>query len=179
MDPILALKAPIPVEKPVDFAEKAIEMQLLNHRAPVNLTKMSERAADTNRLSFMSATPMQDNNRLSAIRNNLEEGAISKDKSDLRYTYTCKLARYKADGIELYDKELKYIRNTKVFRDLVWVDQVKERAEVSKTFYPTNAGNFEEVLDLLRFEECDYDKGVKWMVDFEIRNAEYDHDYKV
>jgi len=44
------------------------------------------------------------------------------------------------------------MRNTKVFRDLNWVDQVKERAEVSKTFYPTGSGNLEEIIDLLRFE---------------------------
>jgi hypothetical protein len=52
----------------------------------------------------------------------------SKDRCDIRYTYINKLAKYTHAGIELYCKELKAIRNIKVFRDLNWVDQVKERA---------------------------------------------------
>lgn len=32
---------------------------------------------------------------------------------------------------------------------------------------------------MMRFEECDYDKGVKWLIDFEIRNVVYDKEYKV
>lgn len=35
------------------------------------------------------------------------------------------------------------------------------------------------MIDVLRFEECDYDKGVKWLVDVKIKDAEYDKDYKV
>jgi hypothetical protein len=141
-------------------------MQLLSNRTPFNFTRMSERAVDTNRLSFMSSTPMNANQRLSAIRNNLgDEPNNTKDRTNINYTYINKLAKYTRDGIELYDKELKYIRNTKVFRDLNWVNQIKERAEVAKTFYPTNSPNLDSIIDLLRFEECDYDKGVKWLVD--------------
>jgi hypothetical protein len=119
-------------------------MQLLSNRTPFNFTRMSERAVDTNRLSFMSSTPMNANQRLSAIRNNLgDEPNSTKDRTNINYTYINKLAKYTRDGIELYDKELKYIRNTKVFRDLNWVNQIKERAEVAKTFYPTNSPNLD------------------------------------
>lgn len=50
---------------------------------------------------------------------------------------------------------------------------------MSKAFYAANSPNIDEIIDLLRFEECDYDKGVKWLVDIEVKNAEVDRDYKV
>lgn len=60
-----------------------------------------------------------------------------------------------------------------------WVDDVKETAKVNRNFYASDSPNIEDVLDLLRFEECDYDKGVKWLIDIEIKRATMDKEYKV
>jgi hypothetical protein len=120
-------------------------MQLFSSQNLVIFTRMSEKTAYTNLLSFINVAPSNRSNTLSSARSNMngEQSLTSKNKSNIRYTYINKLARYTRAGIELYDKDLKAIRNIKVCRDLNWVYQIKERADVINTFYKTGSDNFQ------------------------------------